>query len=141
MKSTLTKYPAMIAMFISVISFILMIAALVALITDPPAGTMYSRSFVFWMWGVIVALFSLIFYFVDAVFSAIKALMKIHPVFNTVLSIMLLLAIPMCIFLGGGVGIGVYIWNVYYLAIFVLEVISISKHMKLNSKKTEKLAD
>ena len=67
--------------------------------------------------------------------------MKIHPIFNAVLTVMLLGAIPMGLFVGGKLGINIYIWNVYYLAIFVLEVISISKHMKLNSEKTEKIAD
>ena len=30
----------------------------------------------------------------------------------------------------------VYIWNAYYLAIFVLEIVSIVKHVKLNSSKS-----
>ena len=82
---------------------------------------------------MIVAYFSLIFYFADAVFSIIKVVLKIHPVFNAVLSIMLIGAIPMAIFVGGGLGVSIYIWNAYYLAIFILEIISIAKHMKMNA--------
>ena len=82
---------------------------------------------------MIAAYGSLIFYFVDAVFSIIKIFMKIHPIFNTILSIMLLGAIPMGLFVGGGLGISIYIWNAYYLAIFILEIVSIVKHIKMKS--------
>ena len=139
MKSTLTKYPAIIAMIISLASFGLMIASFVTLLTESSvayAEHAHSRSFVFWMFGVIVALFSLIFYFVDAILSAIKVFMKIHPVFNAILSIILIGAIPMALFVGGGLGINIYIWNAYYLAIFVLEIVSIVKHVRLNSSKS-----
>ena len=37
---------------------------------------------------------------------------KIHPVFNTVLSAMLIGAVPMLIFVGGGLGINILIWNI-----------------------------
>lgn len=140
MKSTLTKYPAIIAMIISLVSFGLMIASLIALLTESPidyADHAHGRSFVFWLFGMIVALFSLIFYFIDAILSAIKVFMKIHPVFNAILSIMLIGAIPMAIFVGGGLGINIYIWNAYYLAIFILEIISIIKHIKINPKKSD----
>ena len=135
MKSTLTKYPAIIAMIISIFSFGLMIGSLVAIFTEPPVDDSVSRSFVFWMFGIIVAMFSLIFYFIDAILSVIKVFMKIHPIFNAILSVMLIGAIPMMIFVGGGLGINIYIWNAYYLAILILEIISIVKHLKLNSPK------
>ena len=134
MKSTSTKVSAIIAMIISLVSFVLMISSFVALITEPPLeqGDI-SKSFAFWLWGMIVAYFSLIFYFIDAILSAIKVFMKIHPVFNTILSTLLLGAIPMGIFVGGGLGISIYIWNAYYLAIFMLEIVSIVKHIKMKS--------
>ena len=134
MKSTSTKVSAIIAMIISLVSFVLMISSFVALITEPPfeQGDI-SKSFAFWLWGMIVAYFSLIFYFIDAILSAIKVFMKIHPVFNTILSTLLLGAIPMGIFVGGGLGISIYIWNAYYLAIFTLEIVSIVKHIKMKS--------
>ena len=134
MKSTSTKVSAIIAMIISLVSFVLMISSFVALITEPPLelGDI-SKSFAFWLWGMIVAYFSLIFYFIDAIFSIIKIFMKIHPIFNAILSIMLLGAIPMGLFVGGGLGISIYIWNAYYLAIFILEIVSIVKHVKMNA--------
>ena len=64
--------------------------------------------------------------------SIAKAILKIHPVFNTVLAVMLLGAIPMMLFVGAKLGINIYIYFSYYLAIFVLEIVSIIKHIKLS---------
>ena len=136
MRKTSIKVHAIIAMVISLVSFSLMIASLVVMLTETPVDEGVSRSFAFWMYGIIVAYFSLIFYFVDAILSIIKIFHKIHPIFNSVLAIMLIGAIPMALFVGGGLGINIYIWNAYYLAIFVLEIVSIVKHVKLNSSKS-----
>ena len=133
MENTSSKSAAIFAMIISLISFGLMIASLIVSFNETPDEMGVSKSFALWVYGMIVAYFSLIFYFADAVFSIIKAVLKIHPVFNTILSIMLIGAIPMAIFVGGGLGINIYIWNAYYLAIFILEIISIAKHIKLNA--------
>ena len=133
MENTASKSSAIFAMIISLISFGLMIASLIVSFNEPPVEEDVSRSFALWVFGMIVAYFSLIFYFADAVFSIIKVVLKIHPVFNAVLSIMLIGAIPMAIFVGGGLGASIYIWNAYYLAIFILEIISIAKHMKMNA--------
>ena len=135
MKETSIKIHAIIAMVISLVSFSLMIASLVALLTEAPVDEGVSHSFAFWMYGIIVAYFSLIFYFVDAILSIIKIFHKIHPIFNSVLAVLLIGAIPMALFVGGGLGINIYIWNAYYLAIFILEIVSIVKHVKLNSSK------
>ena len=135
MKETSIKTQAIIGMIISLVSFSFMIASLVVMLTETPVDEGVSRSFALWVFGMIVAYLSLIFYLVDAVLSVIKIFYKIHPVFNTVLAIMLIGAIPMALFVGGGLGINIYIWNAYYLAIFVLEIVSIVKHVKLNSSE------
>ena len=134
MKSTFTKVAAIIAMTISLISFGLIITAFIVSANEPPVEKGVSKSFALWVFGMIAAYFSLIFYFTDAVVSAIKVFMKIHPIFNAVLSIMLIGAIPMGIFVGGGLGVSIYIWNAYYLAIFILEIVSIVKHVKMNAQ-------
>ncbi|MBE6684279.1 MAG: hypothetical protein IKL66_00545 [Clostridia bacterium] len=136
MRETSIKIHAIVAMAISLVSFGLMIASLVAMLTEMPTDDGVSRSFALWFWGMIVAYFSLIFYFVDAVLSVIKIFRKIHPIFNSVLAVMLIGAIPMALFVGGGLGINIYIWNAYYLTIFILEIVSIVKHVKLNSSKS-----
>ena len=134
MKDTSTKGAAIFAMIISLISFGLMICSFIALITEPAReqGDV-SKSFAFWVFGMIAAYFSLIFYFIDAILSAIKVFMKIHPIFNAILSILLFGAIPMGVFIGGGLGVNIYIWNAYYLVIFILEIVSIAKHIKMNT--------
>ena len=136
MKETSIKIHAMIAIAISLISFGFMFASLVTALTETPVASGVSRSFALWVLGMIVAYFSLIFYFVDAVLSIIKIFLKIHPIFNAVLSVMLIGAIPMALFVGGGLGVNIYIWSAYYLAIFILEIVSIVKHVKLNSSKS-----
>ena len=127
MKDTGIKTYAIVAMLISLVSFGFMVASFVTLLTETPVDDGVSRSFALWVWGMIVAYISLIFYFVDAVLSIIKIFLKIQPIFHAVLSVMLIGAIPMALFVGGGLGINVYIWNAYYLAIFILEIVSIKK--------------
>ena len=141
MKSTFTKVAAIIAMTISLISVGLIITAFIVSANEPPVEQGVSKSFALWVFGMIAAYFSLIFYFIDAILSAIKVFMKIHPIFNAVLSIMLIGAIPMGIFIGGGLGINIYIWNAYYLAIFILEIISIVKHIKMNASSDVSKSD
>lgn len=131
MESTSTKISAMIAMVISLISFGLVITALVISANETTVEYGHSKAFGFWMFGSIVSVVSMIFYFIDAILSAIKVFMKIHPVFNAILSVMLIAALPMSIIVGGSLGINIYIWNAYYLAIFILEVVSIIKHIKM----------
>ena len=123
MKGILSKIYAMIGMLVTVVSFVLLISAFVISATEAPVEHGVSRSFAIWVFSVITALFSLLFYFIDAILSIIKASMKIDPVFNAVLAAMLLGAIPMAVFVGGGLGINIYIWNTYYLAVFIMELV------------------
>ena len=58
--------------------------------------------------------------------------MRIHPIFNIVLALLLVGAIPMMLFVGAKLGINIYIYFSYYLTIFVLEIVSIIKHIKLS---------
>ena len=132
MKNISTKIPAMIAMLIAVFSLGLLIAAFIVSINEVESEMGVSKSFAFWVFAVITSMLSLIFYFIDAVFSIIKAFMKIHPIFNIVLALLLIGATPMMLFVGGKLGINIYIYFSYYLSIFVLEIISIIKHIKLS---------
>ena len=132
MKNVSTKIPAMIAMLIAIFSLGLLIAAFIVSINEVEPESGVSKSFAFWVFAVITSMLSLIFYFIDAVFSTIKAFMKIHPIFNIVLALLLIGAIPMMLFVGGKLGINIFIYFSYYLSIFVLEIISIIKHIKLS---------
>ncbi len=130
MKNISTKIPAMIAMLIAILSLGLLITAFIVSINEIEPESGVSRSFAFWVYAVITSMLSLVFYFIDAIWSIAKAIMKIDPIFNIVLAFLLLGTIPMMLFVGGKLGINIYIYFSYYLAIFVLEVISIIKHIK-----------
>ena len=132
MKNVSTKIPAMIAMLIALFSLGLLITAFIVSIDEVGPEKGVSKSFAFWVYAVITSILSLIFYFADAVMSIAKAILKIHPVFNIVLAVMLFGAIPMMLFVGAKLGINIYIYFSYYLAIFVLEIVSIIKHIKLS---------
>ena len=131
MKNVSTKIPAMIAMLIALFSLVLLITALIVSIDEVEPEMGVSKSFGFWVYAVTTSILSLIFYFIDAVMSVIKAILKIHPIFNIVLAVMLFGAIPMMLFVGAKLGINIYIYFSYYLAIFVLEVVSVIQHVKL----------
>lgn len=133
MKQTWTKIPAMAGMFISLICFGCLVAALILMQNEEPVTQGVSDSFALWIFNVILAMFSLVFYTIDAVLSIIKACMRIHPLFNAILALLLIGAIPMVIFVGGK-PVFTYLWNVYYLGIFILETVSVAKHIRMNKK-------
>ena len=132
MKSLSSKISAMIAMLIAIFSLGLLIIAFIVSINDVEHEDGVSKSFAFWVFAVITSMFSLIFYFIDAVMSAVKAFLRIHTAFNIVLALLLVGAIPMMLFVGAELGINIYIYFSYYLTIFVLEIVSIIKHIKLS---------
>ena len=129
MKSLSSKIPAMIAMLIAIFSLGLLITAFIVPV-KPESGV--SKSLAFWVYAVITSMLSLIFYFIDAVLSVVKAFLRIHTIFNIVLALLLVGAIPMMLFVGAKLGINIYIYFSYYLTIFVLEIVSIIKHIKLS---------
>ena len=132
MKSLSSKIPAMIAMLIAIFSLGLLITAFMVSINEVEPESGVSKSFAFWVYAVLTSILSLIFYFVDAVISVVKAFLRIHPILNIVLALLLVGAIPMMLFVGAELGINIYIYFSYYLTIFVLEIVSIIKHIKLS---------
>ena len=132
MKSLSSKIPAVIAMLIAIFSLGLLITAFIVSINEVEPESGVSKSFAFWVYAVLTSILSLIFYFVDAVISVVKAFLRIHPIFNIVLALLLVGAIPMMLFVGVKLGINIYIYFSYYLTIFVLEFVSIIKHIKLS---------
>ena len=125
---------ALIAMAITLFSFCFALSSLQALLTEviPDDFTGYSDSFAFWIYSVMTALFSLLFYLIDAIFLINKAQNGIRPKFNRVLGVLLIVAIPMCLCFGGSPGISSYIWNAYYVVIFILEIISIVQYVVID---------
>ena len=90
--------------------------------------------------GSLPAICSLFFYFVDAVLSVIKVFKKIHPVFNGIVAVAIVGIIPMTWLLlrvtlpllRDVVGNALWLPFLYGLALVVLEIVSIIKHIKLS---------
>lgn len=116
MKTLLSKLPAVLAMGIALISFVFYVQSLFEPISD------------IWIGSVIMAVLSLPFFLVDAVISLVKAVKKQDTRFNAILALAIIGLCPMVgIFGGSGRDLFNVIWNVYYLMVFVLEILSIKK--------------
>lgn len=117
MKKLLIKIPAMLAMVISLVSFVWYLQSIFNLGNDEIG-----------LLSAIMAMFSVPFFFIDAIISFVKAIKKDDSKFNYILALILVGAIPMVVsFAGSGRVSHNVIWNAYYLLMFVLEVISIKK--------------
>lgn len=115
------------AILFSIASFGMLVAAAVYLIkSNPSEEVMMPPSFAFWIYSVIFALISMVFYFIDALRAIARAFKKINPAFNLIISLLFVCAIPLLVFVGAGSG--VIIWNAYYILIFVLEIVSTIKY-------------
>ena len=127
MKKVYTKIPAMIAMLISVVTIALFLASLIYVLNGGDAdigflvviGLHYIKMIIYG------------FYFIDAILSIVKAIEKIQPVFNSILALLIVGTIPLELWALDAKRIYIGLVCIYYLAIFVLEVISIVKHIKL----------
>lgn len=125
MKTPARKIPAMIGMGFAVISIGLVIAALILACFEDPEYIGPTRSFAFWIYSIILAFAGMLSYIVDAVFCLLRPTR-----FHILLAAIIFLGVPMLIFVGCRLGINILIWNLYFLSIFVLEVIDIRKHRK-----------
>ena len=127
MKGVKYKISAIIAMIISLFSFGFLAASFVLGLIGGRYGW---DGFSCWIISVLIAGLSLFFYIVDAFLSSINISMKIHPIFNSVLVLMLVGTIPMFLYVGCRPGVNIYIWNAYYLAVFIMEVASVLKNIE-----------
>lgn len=116
MKQLLSKIPALIAMLITLLSLFFYVKSFFN--TESELGLV----------AVIVALFSVPFYFIDALISFVKAIKKNDAKFNYILTLIIIGLLPVSYFwAGSGKLIQNVTWTVYYLLVFVLEIISIQK--------------
>lgn len=119
MKKLLIKIPAMLAMLLTILSFVCLVQSFT------------EGNDEIWILAVIVAMPSLVFYAVDAIISLVKGIKNTDRVFNIILAIVLLVGIPMFLLVGnGGPDSFLVIWNAYYLAMFVLEIVSMVRLVK-----------
>ena len=134
MKKLSSKIMAMIALAITGISFALVIGALVLSFVEPPADSGVSGSFALWVFSVLTAMLSLVFYGIDAIANIFSLRKKKGRLFRILLILVILGSYPMVIYVGGGLGINILLWNLYYLLMAVLEVISIRQIIRENRK-------
>ena len=140
MKKLRSKIPAMIATKISLFSLVLLLLSLLCTLVPSSVQTIFGLSILVGVVGLLIALLSSVFYLIDAVLSLRKAIRKNDPVFNAILGIFLLVAIPLLVICSGVVKIltdaaggkilPLIFWILGYLAIFVLEIISICRQLK-----------
>ncbi|MBE6566027.1 MAG: hypothetical protein E7659_02850 [Ruminococcaceae bacterium] len=132
-KRIISKGKGVTALVLTVISLAFM---LVGIVTAPPAEQQeggHNALFACWVYSMIVALISVFFYMLDGFASIGKAFKGILPGFNILSALLFLGAVPMAVFVGGG-QYTVY-WYVYYLFIFLWEIISVAKHKKLQKER------
>ena len=123
MKKVYVKISGMIAMLMTILTFSLWTPIFLEQV-DRGLGL------ALWALASLTAICSLFFYFVDAVLSVIKVFKKIHPVFNGIVVVAIVGIIPMtCL---GVVCNALWIPFLYGLALVVLEIVSIIKHIKLS---------
>ena len=126
MKKVYVKRPGMIAVLMTILTFSLWAPVFLEQV-DRGLGL------ALWVLGSLPAIRSLFFYFVDAVLSAIKVFKKIHPIFNGIVVLAIVGIIPMTyLLLRGVVGSALWFPFLYGLALVVLEIVSIIKHIKLS---------
>ena len=124
MKKVYVKISGMIAMLMTILTFSLWTPIFLGQV-DRGLG------FALWALGSLSAICSLFFYFVDAVLSVIKVFKKIHPVFNSIVVVAIVGIIPMTwLLLRGVVSNALWIPFLYGLALVVLEIVSIIKHIE-----------
>ena len=128
MRKIYSKIPAIIGMLITIIAMVLLIGAFIISKNEIEPESGVSRSFALAILALITALCSMVFYLVDAVLSAIKVFKKIDPVFNGILVLVIVGTIPVVFARSNLPDIRIAIWAVM---VFVLEIISVIKHIKL----------
>lgn len=126
MKRLSWKIPGIIAVALSLWSFALVISGSVVSIGYEWSGDGVGQPFRLWICSILVAMLSMVFYTIDAILCIKVAIQNEKRLFHVLLAILLLGGIPMVVFVGGYAGLlaGI-VWNVYYLAMAVLEVLSV----------------
>ena len=130
MKKYSHKVPMTIGFFVSLISIYFFIKYLVVVMignSEFSLGILLS--------AFIMTLLSLAFYGIDAVISIIRTFIGREIKFNIMLAVVVLVAIPLAVYaLVAFDIISFIIWGVYYICLFILEIISVAKHIKLQIK-------
>lgn len=124
MKKYAAKFPAMIALGLRGVSFALVLGACAVSLKETVPEVGMGRSFALWIYSFIAAAFSLLFYLLDAL-VAHGGFTRREKLVNRALILLSLGSVPMLVYVGAQPGLGALVWNLYYLAMFGLEVASV----------------
>ena len=124
MKHITSKIPAMIGLVFSALSFICVI------------GSSFFKhgdlEFNLWAFSVINALIAMLFYFIDAVKSVIKAIKGENRILNIILVGAVAVGVPIVTFVGGNLDkVSILIWNFYHAGMVALEIILLLRSLRL----------
>lgn len=125
MRKIESKIPAMIGLLFSLLSFALLIVAFIDLKINPQATQGVSTSFAWWVCSVITAMLAVAAYQVDGILNIIRAINGYRRAMHIMLAMVATVSLPMVIYVGGGLGINILIWNVHHLVLCTMEAISI----------------
>lgn len=131
-KRIISKRKGITALVLTVISLAFMLVGIV--FSQPTGGEGINSSFACWVYSMIVAFISVLFYALDGFASIGKMFRGICPGFNFFTALLFLGAVPMAIFVGAAAKYTAY-WYAYYLLIFFVQIISIAKHKKLEKQR------
>ena len=126
MKKLYQKIPAMIGMGISAVSIIMALYAWYLLNHELYDGRGMSRSFATWIFSATFAILSIVFYLIDAGVIINSKKRKKGFSFDTAQTAMNIGSVPVFLLFGQGPDIvHIVLWNIYFLAMFIMEAISI----------------
>ena len=132
MKKVSTKIPSIIGMILTLICIFYLLKAYMysyfpALFDD--GSSVYDpelTSWGAWLFSIIVSVFSLIFYGIDAVFSAIKVIKKDNQILNSIIVALFVICLIFGVWVINSVlrNYKTIIWFASYFSLFIVEIIS-----------------
>ena len=123
-KSFSSKASAMFAMMLSLAGVALLLIGTLKEMIYPPNEDGWGAGFGGYIAFYVLAFLSMIFYLVDAILCVVRACRRYRIAFNVLLAVSIVLCIPMII-LGARLGAGSICFTVYYIALFVLQIVSL----------------
>lgn len=120
------NFLAIAGMVLTAISVIFALHSFVLSYTEIFHYDSVSRSFVFWIYSVVVSGAGLFVYIIYGILSLRKAIHAVNRRFWIILAAALFTAVPLWIWLACGSSLVAYaIWNVYLIALAFLEALSL----------------
>lgn len=139
LNKVLTKIPAFIGTLFSITSIILVLLSLIFINEQPPKTEVaegvfietYSKTFVYWIFSVIIALIGLFILLIDGIISLYNVIKCNDVKLNLLLTISPILGIVTLYAFGSGENtFSLIVWNIIHLIIISVEIIGIIKPIK-----------